>query len=824
MSKIEYKYPLDVLVSNVFKMFHILWENGSLYADESIPLVLLVLSMYKDDLIKSESMGNHDSVEDFRKTLVRLSNDPKYHESYGPVVDVLSDELSKINSTCLTRICYTLCELDKTFLKKEFISVFDDVLYRYSKSQGKKSGESLQPAEISHLILSLTDFEKTIKVFNPFAGVASYGVLAKGPIQYYGQEKNAKTWAIGTLRIMAYGRKNSLNYVCEDSISNWPQDEKYDLIISTPPFGLRLGPEYKEIKSEYGTIEAFYLKKGFDSLTEDGKLLALFPENFLYNDIHKEVRKELVENDLIESIVTLPGGLLSNTSISTTVVVLNKKKKKLSRKVKLVNGHYFLQANKYGEKKIDYLSIVNLVKNDEYIDQYARIVDSTLIKDNEYNLSIPRYFRKQIYGVKLGELLEIVNGSRDNIPNKGKLVKISDLKDDKLDFTLDLQSIETAELIHNDVNCISESCIIVAARWKTLKQTLFEYNGESIYINKDILAFRIYETFVDKEYLINELHANYVKEQLESIRTGLTIPFIRKEDLLQVIIALPTLVEQRAKVNGAKQAFKQAKEDEIKLHRELNDIKEDTFKEFASIKHTFRQYLSALKSNVVGTRKYLHKKHGQPISLDDIYSVNLNQTLSGHLKSIEETIDAFAKLLESDLSGTSSSDKASFNLIELVNIAHQRLYQDLFKFEIEIDEESFYSEKQTLSPFIEIDKEDFIKMYSNIVSNAIHHGFKNSEGNIIRSNISYDALHEQCVLKVSNNGIPLPDRFTIKRLTTRGEKTTDSKGTGIGGADIKNIVSKYNGTFNLVNDASSLFPVTYEISFPIIKIIKEDEI
>jgi type I restriction enzyme M protein len=53
-------------------------------------------------------------------------------------------------------------------------------------------------------------------------------------------------------------------------------------------------------------------------------------------------------------------------------------------------------------------------------------------------------------------------------------------------------------------------------------------------------------------------------------------------------------------------------------------------------------------------------------------------------------------------------------------------------------------------------------------------------------------------------------------LITRGEKTSDSKGSGTGGADIKELVEKYEGTFNLLNQENELFPVTYILSFPIL--------
>src|SRR5690606_30060721 len=86
---------------------------------------------------------------------------------------------------------------------------------------------------------------------------------------------------------------------------------------------------------------------------------------------------------------------------------------------------------------------------------------------------------------------------------------------------------------------------------------------------------------------INELHADYVVEQLDSYRLGASVmPFIRKDDLLEVVIKLPSLEEQRAKVQGIYELS-----DRIKiLQEERNAIAHgklvDQFGEFASLKHT----------------------------------------------------------------------------------------------------------------------------------------------------------------------------------------------------------------------------------------------
>ena len=85
------------------------------------------------------------------------------------------------------------------------------------------------------------EIKKDARVFNPFAGLAAFGVAFSDDFFYYGQEFNKKTWALGTLRLLAYNRYQNSKFNCEDSLSEWPSDsEKFDLIFSNPPFSMRI--------------------------------------------------------------------------------------------------------------------------------------------------------------------------------------------------------------------------------------------------------------------------------------------------------------------------------------------------------------------------------------------------------------------------------------------------------------------------------------------------------------------------------------------------------------------------------------------------------
>lgn len=821
--------------SKIRMMFDILRKNK--ISSEDYHVVLFLLSIYKDGIklvhpVKTNLESGKWSISENQK-----SNDEKFN-FYSNILESYEPILNTIDFYFLNQLFEILSEINKEILGDNFHLIFDNILFEVLRAQGKHSVEIIQPTELTRFMYSLVNPPIEAKVFNPFAGIASFGVYPNPGFEYYGQELNKKIWVLGALRLMAYKKPIISSYFLEDSILQWPSySRKFDLIIACPPNRLDLKAYRLEGKfiNSYRSAEQFIIEKSLENLTPAGKLVTLVSDSFLQKINGSEhIIANLIDEDLIDLIISLPTGVIPFTSMKVNILVLSRQKERKGQ-ICLINGDSFVDIKKSGSEVIlNDIALTKFIQNHKEDENIIRIISKEKIQENDYKLHIARYFQQQIEGVKLGDILEPIKGQKGYLPQTGKLIRIRDLKDDSVDFKLNLSNIEETDLKRSDIHLVSESCLLLAMRWKTLKPTLFEFKGEPIYKSQDILCFKVNESLVDKEFIIAELTSSYVKEQVESYRIGSTIPFIREKDLMKVIIKLPSIEEQRAKVEGIKQTFIKTKENELVLQKKILGIKEDQFREFASIKHTFRQYLGALKSNVTGTRKFLTKKDGQVISLNDIYSKNLNQSLGDHLRSLEDTIASMATLLETESFTSDDKNTESFNLLDLVKRAQNCFKQNIFDFEETFfDENSFVAVREnedgsivreTISPYIDINQDDFFKLFSNIVSNAIDHGFKNKKENIIRTVIFYDPKNENCTLEVSNNGYPMDERFTYAHLITRGEKTTDSKGTGIGGADIKAIVEQYNGSFELIIEKNSIFPVTYKISFPISKTIIENEI
>lgn len=843
MSKIEYLYPLDVVVSKVFGMFHIFHESNRFdSSEEPTRLVLLMLTMFKDGLIGVRSFNDHDSFDIFQEKLDFLSKGQHDIDLYQPVVQNMNHSLSKINRHTYSRICHLFSEIDGKFLKENFSEVFDDILYRTSQSQGRYAGESIQPVELTRLICSLAELAPNSKVYNPFAGLASFGVYLDNQSNYFGQEINQATWTLGALRIMAYNKSGTSRYVWEDSIDHWPEHfEKFDLIVANPPFGMRLGNEYRHAEPGFKSVDQFLLKKGVRSLKERGKLIALLPQGILFRGSHEQnLREYLVDNDLIDTIISLPGGLLPNTSIPLVIIVLNKSKK-MPGKIRFVDAQKFVNATGQRRKVLNDQALNALIHDHKVDEDSLRIIDISQIQMGDYNLNVPRYFQKEILLtsderlVKLKDILEHVNGQRGNLPEYGKLVRIRDLKDDKVDFQLSASNIEISELRRRDIHQINETCLLLAIRWRTLKPTYFDFEGTSIYKSQDILSFKVDETIADYGYVVNELHADYVQEQLESYRMGVTIPFIRRDDLLKVAIKLPSVQEQKAKVKGIFELSDKIKVLQDERNALAHGVSTKLFESVSTIKHSLGKPLLNIGSSLRNIEKALSRLNS------DWEQVQLNERYDLTIKDSFDSMYSNLELIHSMLRNNESVlEVSNYELTEIDFLGFLKGYVNRIK----SAERSNVNTKIDIHPDIKIQLKNKVLIQANaelleialntIVENANMHAFTDhskkyklefrvslyvAPGVKKQTDDIIGRFDTYIKVEVANNGKAFPENYTLEKLIRKGSFAGETGNTGQGGFDLNEIIKYHNegkSTLELItDDITTGYTTTYSLLLPL---------
>ncbi|SDI01903.1 type I restriction enzyme M protein [Flavobacterium omnivorum] len=819
---------VNEISNQVWGIFDIL--RGSISTEDFI-VIFFFLSAHKDNLLvearNSEYIGdiNYDVID----CIYRNDNYKRLIEVYGPII-------KSMPSQKLEQILDFLIGLNQNEIKEHFSEIFDNLLYRFSAAQGKSSGEFIQPVEISRFIMNLADLPDNATVYNPFAGLASFGTFLNKSQRYYGQEINPRTWALGKLRLMAHELDDS-NFSLDDSIEHWNNFGEFDLIVSTPPFGMKI-PNH--LSNENGlTLERYIIERSLNRLPKNGKLICVVSQGFLFRGGKEQrFREELVKNGLIDTIISLPSGLLKHTGIPTCIVVF-KKSQSHNGFIRIVNANDFVISKGPRDKRLEDIKLSKMIAQDSE-NEFVKFVSIDKICNADYNLNVQRYFAKEFHGVVLvPEIAEFFRGTSASKGEYGKFIRIRDLKDDVVDCILNLESIEKKELHLHGIRKIEESCLLLATRWKTLKPTFFEFEGEPIYIANDIIALKIDETKVDIYYLINELHADYVGEQMGSYRTTGVIPIIKKEDLFNVRIQLLSIQEQKAKVSGILELSEQIKKLQRDKEQILKGIDKQEVESSTSLSHILGKPLLSIGSSLDIIQDALAKVD---INWKQVMvSERKKFTLEDAFTSISKNLDFIQSLVDENKSiiNISHFEITDINLLTFIkNYTKNASNSSKDNVQIILDIHNDVLEQFGKKIMVNANEQKLTMVLNNIIDNAKHHGFLDTNKNYkisielvpftetveVAEKLNYDILESESYIevKISNNGKPSPKDFKLEDYIRKNFGAGNTKNKGLGGYEINEIIKSHNNGRKALNifsaDVDSEYNTTISFLLPIIQI------
>ena len=243
-----------------------------------------------------------------------------------------------------------------------------------------------------------------------------------GEIKIFGQEENIEYYNILKTRIL-------LNDIEDEEIEYQNNEKnkkiKFDYILSNPPYSKKDWKEiikYRPIFQEYEISEnavgdyAFVISM-LDNLKDDGKMAVLLPHGVLFRENERKVRKNLVEKNEIEAIIGLPENLFYDTRIPVIMMIISKNK--TDKNILFIDA-----SNEYKNKRFKNIlseenqnKIVNTYKERKEIEGFSKIVSINQVKENDYNLSIKKYIRK--------------NYVRNNIEQKQLIQQLKNLEDEQ---------------------------------------------------------------------------------------------------------------------------------------------------------------------------------------------------------------------------------------------------------------------------------------------------------------------------------------------------------------------------------------------------------
>ncbi len=290
--------------------------------------------------------------------------------------------------------------------------IFEEVIRKFSETYQADAGEFYTPREIIDLMVNLllnneelSENNKVIQIYDGACGTGGMLSIAYERIKELnstnevftnGQEINPQTYAICKSDMLLKGGKNSLIKFGSTLSNDQFPEEQFDYIIMNPPFGREWKKDKEEVEKEYkrgfagrfgaglpavSDSQMLFLQNAISKMKPSGSRVAIIHNGsaLFANDAGSgpsEIRRYVIENDLLEAIIQLPNSIFYNTGITTYIWLLsNKKSHDRIGKIQLINASemYVKRRKVLGEKRNDI--------SKKQIEQITKLYDD--FKENE---------------------------------------------------------------------------------------------------------------------------------------------------------------------------------------------------------------------------------------------------------------------------------------------------------------------------------------------------------------------------------------------------------------------------------------------------------
>ncbi len=342
-------------------------------------------------------------------------------------IDVNSKKLGNTvaeRNAKLVKILDRIGELKLGDLKDNTIDAFGDayefLMTMYASNAGKSGGEFFTPQEVSELLARIVTTGKTQvnKVYDPACGSGSlllkFAKLlgAENVLNgFYGQEINITTYNLARINMILHNVGfEKFDIALGDTLINpahW-DDEPFDAIVSNPPYSTRwegdenpllindprfapagvLAPKSKADLAFTMHMLHWLSAAGTAAIVE-------FPGVLYRGGAEGKIRKYLVDNNYVDTVIQLPDNLFFGVTIAVCIIVLRKNKSEAKTYFIDASGEFVHEGNKnkLSDDNIAHIHEAYAAKRDK--EHFARLIDNTAVAANDYNLSVSSYVEKE---------------------------------------------------------------------------------------------------------------------------------------------------------------------------------------------------------------------------------------------------------------------------------------------------------------------------------------------------------------------------------------------------------------------------------------------
>ena len=328
-----------------------------------------------------------------------------------------------------------------------FGDAYEFLMTMYASSAGKSGGEFFTPQEVGELLARIVIMDKTSvnKVYDPACGSGGLllkfaKILGKENVKqgFFGQEINLTTYNLARINMFLHNiNYNNFNIARGDTLihpQHW-DDEPFDAIVSNPPYSIHwagkenpllinderfspagvLAPSSKADLAFTMHMLSWLSPKGTAAIVE-------FPGVLYRGGAEKKIRKYMIDNNFVDTVIQLPSDLFFGTSIATCILVL--KKNKTDNNILFVDASTeFVRntnKNKLSDENIN--NIINLLKERKEVDNKSYLATYEEVKENDYNISVNSYLKTNLNEKKI-DIKEVNKRLAEIVPRQEQLRK-----------------------------------------------------------------------------------------------------------------------------------------------------------------------------------------------------------------------------------------------------------------------------------------------------------------------------------------------------------------------------------------------------------------
>ena len=372
---------------------------------------------------------------------------------------ILGDDVLKELINVLSKYRLGLNDVDADILGR----AYEYLLRKFAEGSGQSAGEFYTPGEVAILMSHILDPEPGNEIYDPCCG--SGGLLIKcflrfkekydsdpalEPLKFYGQEVLPSTFAMAKMNAFIHDMEAEI--ALGDTMNRpaflTPQGslEKFDIVTANPMWNQDFSQSVYENdpynRFDYGyppsnSADWGWVQHMFASLNDKGKMAVVLDTGAVSrgsgnagSNRERDIRKQFVENDFVESVLLLPENLFYNAMAPGIIIVINKAKPTARKgKILLINASKLF---KKGRPK-NYLpdesikQIADSYLNWEEVEGISKIITKEEAARNDYNLSPSRYVAQ--------------NGEDDTLPLEDAVVQLQEAEEERKEADEKLKSI-----------------------------------------------------------------------------------------------------------------------------------------------------------------------------------------------------------------------------------------------------------------------------------------------------------------------------------------------------------------------------------------------